>query len=218
MGGWTEWRLKSLQPLGLLDSELPRSWTPQLARADEEVGNVQESWGAYSPALGLNELYPAVSGIITYPIYMQSNTLGTGRVEGNAALLFIPKDRLHCLAFKTALPKWAFHNWASTLSFYSLLMYFATININYAASSWGETRFGCEVGEERIKRSFQKKVIVSAPCSPKHWSPSTTDRFQMAVPSWASHGKEEVDMFEKWGIRQLRRLWGQYVINSLLSI
>lgn len=24
-----------------------------------------------------------------------------------------------------------------------------------------------------------------------------TDRFGMAVPSWASHGKEEIDMFEK---------------------
>ena len=41
---------------------------------------MQVSCGASSPALGLNELYPAVSGIILYPIYMQSNTLGTGRV------------------------------------------------------------------------------------------------------------------------------------------
>lgn len=82
----------------------------------------------------------------------------------------ISKDRLHCLAFKIALPKWAFHNWASKFSFYSLFMYYATIKINYAPSSWEEIRFGCKL-EERKRHTFQRQVTVSV-SPPKAWIPS----------------------------------------------
>lgn len=96
----------------------------------------------------------------------------------------ISKDRLHCLAFKIALPKWAFHNWASEFSFYSLFMYSATIRINYAVSSQEEIRFGGELGKERIKWRKEDYCIWFFPPPPPLPQAQGvlphTDRFQIS--------------------------------------
>jgi hypothetical protein len=58
-----------------------------------------------------------------------------------------------------------------------------------------------QVGTEKKKVYFPKEdycIRLPHPTPPPNcWSPSIYRQIWMAVPSWASHGKEEIDMFEK---------------------
>lgn len=166
MRSWISWPLKSLPLLGyliLMAQELDTS-----ASGPSDVGNVQLScrvpllWVAYMLPCCFRHYSTSHLHAIKYTRHRKS-------VRQCSSV--ISKDTLHCLAFKIALPKWAFHNWASKFSFYSLFMYYATIRINYAASSWEEIRFQCELEEERERCTSHRKVTVSY-SSQKRQSPS----------------------------------------------
>lgn len=203
-----------LPPLKLLHSGLSRSRTPQLARTYPEV-----PCGVPSPAAGWTlPCYPTHCSISNLHAIKFSGHRKSAR-KGSSV---ISKDGLHCLAFRIALPKWAFSNWASRFCFYSLFVYYATIRINYAASSWREIRFGCKLGEERKRCTSQRKRIV--PDSPKSAGVlPCTDRFQMAIPSRASHREGgsryvcEMNMPTNKTLKANKLLAPFFLYNSILS-